>query len=177
MRRACPNTGDLVCFYTTVIRPVLEYACPVWHSSLTKKLTNQLESQQVRALRIIFGDMSYEEALDFTGLQTLEDRRESIAWQLFMSILHPDNCLNKLLPERRNQDSISRLQVARSYPLFKCRSERFKNLFNPMPYLISKVKQIHFLILFFFSLDSYYKLQKYFPIYPFSFISLIFSVN
>ena len=79
LRRACPNTGDLVCFYTTVIRPVLEYACPVWHSSLTKKLTNQLESQQVRALRIIFGDKSYEEALNFTGLQTLEDRREAIS--------------------------------------------------------------------------------------------------
>ena len=47
MRKACPNTGDLACFYTTVIRPVLEYACPVWHSSLTKKLANQLESQQV----------------------------------------------------------------------------------------------------------------------------------
>ena len=46
MKRACSNTEDLVCFYTTVIRPVLEYACPVWHSSLTKKLTNQLESQQ-----------------------------------------------------------------------------------------------------------------------------------
>ena len=25
---------DLLCFYGTVIRPVLEYACPVWHSSL-----------------------------------------------------------------------------------------------------------------------------------------------
>ena len=95
----------------------VNFACSSDSDSFFIKLfTNQLESQQVRALRIIFGDKSYEEALDFTGLQTLEDRRESIAWKMFMSILHPDNCLNKLLPDIRNQDSISRLRVARSYP-------------------------------------------------------------
>ena len=27
-------TEDLLCFYKTIVRPVLEYACPVWHSSL-----------------------------------------------------------------------------------------------------------------------------------------------
>ena len=75
--------------------------------------------------------MSYEEALDFTGLQTRKDRQESIAWKLFMSILHPENCLNKLLPERRNQDSIFRLRVARYYPIFKCRSERFEEYLLP----------------------------------------------
>jgi hypothetical protein len=131
MKRACSNTGDLVCFYTTVIRPVLEYACPVWHSSLTKKLTIQLESQQIRAMRIIFGDISYDEALDIAGIPSLEDRRQSITWKFFLSVLQPNNCLHNLLPAKRNQDSISRLRLARTYPLFKCRTERFKKSFFP----------------------------------------------
>jgi len=33
-------------FYVTVIRTVLEYACPVWHSSLTATQTKELESLQ-----------------------------------------------------------------------------------------------------------------------------------
>ena len=131
MKRACSNTEDLVCFYTTVIRPVLEYACPVWHSSLTKKLTNQLESQQIRAMRIIFGDMTYDEALNMAGIPTLEDRRQSITWKLFLSVLHPNNCLHHLLPAKRNHDTISRLCLPRTYPLFKCRTERFKKSFFP----------------------------------------------
>ena len=46
-------------FYGTVIRPVLEYACPVWHSSLTAAQTKALESLQCRALRIIYYDADY----------------------------------------------------------------------------------------------------------------------
>ena len=131
MKRACSNTGDLVCFSPTVIRPVLEYVCPVWHSSLTKKLTIQLESQQIRAMRIIFGDVSYEVVLDMAGIPTLEDRRQSITWKLFLSVLHPNNCLHNLLPAKRNQNTISRLCLVCTYPLFKCRTERFQKSFFP----------------------------------------------
>jgi len=37
------GTDDFLCFYFSVIRPVLEYACPVWHSSLTAALSRALE--------------------------------------------------------------------------------------------------------------------------------------
>ena len=35
LKRAGVPIRDLLHFYTAVIRPVLEYACPVWHSGLT----------------------------------------------------------------------------------------------------------------------------------------------
>ena len=47
-------TDDMLYFYTSVIRPILEYACPEWHTSLTKEQTKQIEVIQKRALRIIF---------------------------------------------------------------------------------------------------------------------------
>ena len=50
---------DLLCFYGTVIRPVLEYACLVWHTSLTAAQTKALESLQRRALCIIYEDGDY----------------------------------------------------------------------------------------------------------------------
>ena len=58
-------------FYTTCIRPVLEYACPVFHHSLPQYLANEMERLQKRALRIILSDISYAEALvaqDITSL-------------------------------------------------------------------------------------------------------------
>ena len=48
--------------YTTCIRPVLEYACPVFHHSLPQYLSNEMERLQKRALRIIQPDLSYAEA-------------------------------------------------------------------------------------------------------------------
>ena len=53
---------QLLHFYTAVIRPVLEYASPVWHYSITQAQSQHLESIQKRAAHIIFSftrGMSY----------------------------------------------------------------------------------------------------------------------
>ena len=56
---------DLLHFYTAMIRPVLEYACLVWHSGLTVGQCNAIENIQKRALRMIYSDndSDYEIAL------------------------------------------------------------------------------------------------------------------
>jgi len=68
------------------MRPILEYACPVWHAGLTKDQTNKLEGIQKRALRVILGDtlLTYEECLVPSGLTTLEMRR----YELLMGFGH-----------------------------------------------------------------------------------------
>jgi hypothetical protein len=32
LKRTKMSVDDLLCYYKAVIRPVIEYACPVWHS-------------------------------------------------------------------------------------------------------------------------------------------------
>jgi len=54
LKRSSVDPDDLYHFYTTDIRPILEYACPVWHSSLTVEHSNRIEAIQKRAFRIIF---------------------------------------------------------------------------------------------------------------------------
>ena len=44
---------DLLAYYRTLIRPILEYAYPVWHAGLTKGESDILEEIQKRALKII----------------------------------------------------------------------------------------------------------------------------
>jgi len=69
-----------MCFCTSVIRTVLEYACPVWHSSLTTGQSDMLESLQKQALRIIYSDMDldYHTLLFLAELDTLCSRGEHL---------------------------------------------------------------------------------------------------
>ncbi|KAI8517737.1 hypothetical protein Bbelb_037540 [Branchiostoma belcheri] len=71
------SSEDLVTVYVSYIRPVLEYAAPVWHSGLTTELSNKIEKIQRRAVRIIMGTKytSYTEGCSYLGLPTLQSRR------------------------------------------------------------------------------------------------------
>jgi hypothetical protein len=59
---------------------VLEFAAPVWHSSLTGEDSAKLERIQKTVLSIIFADQyrSYNSALRTTGVQKLSERRREI---------------------------------------------------------------------------------------------------
>ena len=95
LKRAGLSTDDLLCFYTTVIRPSLEYVCFVWHHGLTRAQSDKLESFQKRAIRIIFGDSGiltgapYFVALAWSEIQSLHSRRIQVSKDFFTKICHP----------------------------------------------------------------------------------------
>ena len=93
-------TNDLLSFYTTCIRPVAEYACPVFHTVLPQYLSDQLKCLQKRALRVIStNDLSYRRALEVFNIPTLYDRREAIGNLLFEGIINNNHHkLYSLLP-------------------------------------------------------------------------------
>ena len=43
LKRAGITQKDLVSVYVSVVRPVLEYACPVWHTNLPQYLSDNIE--------------------------------------------------------------------------------------------------------------------------------------
>ena len=49
-----PN-DDLLLIYNGYIRPLVEYAVPVWHSGLTIAQTNKLEGIKKRSLKLTLG--------------------------------------------------------------------------------------------------------------------------
>jgi len=88
LKRAGAPPHQLLHFYTAVIRPVLEYASPVWHYSIPRAQSYQLESIQKRAVHIIFSDtrgMSYLNVSFVANLNSLKDRRDRLS--RFFSIL------------------------------------------------------------------------------------------
>jgi len=99
---------DLLCFYNPIICPLLEYASPVWHSSLTVAQTESLESLQKRAMRIIFPHLDYSGSLVIAEADTLEGRRERLTQRFFRhNVLDETSYLHYLLKsQERSQDIV-----------------------------------------------------------------------
>ena len=86
------------------IRSVTEYCSVVFHSSLTEHQTNKLEGIQRTCLRVILAEnyVSYESALEMTGLLRLETRRESR--QLSFALRCLKNDFNKDIFPKNDSD-------------------------------------------------------------------------
>ena len=86
LKRAGVSTEDLTYYYQAVIRPVLEYASPAWHSSLTKGQTKALEDVQRRAVQIISNNVPYEDACSLLKLCSLAERRLELSRTVYQQI-------------------------------------------------------------------------------------------
>jgi hypothetical protein len=138
LKKAGMSNDDLVNYYRSVIRPVAEYACQVWHCGLTKKQAEQLERLQHRAIKIIFGDsLDYKSATLIYDLDTLAARREKLTSRLFKEITqNSEHSIHHLLPAKNCKESLSRLRKKSLYPVPFCKTAKFKNSF--FPYCLKK---------------------------------------
>jgi hypothetical protein len=91
-------SDDLLLYYKSVIRPVLEYACPVWQSGLTADQRDRLESIQRRALCLISGSSDYEMQCVLFDIEPIGVRLDNLARSFFRRIYDQAYCLNYLLP-------------------------------------------------------------------------------
>ena len=121
LKRSGLGSNELVQFYRTCIRPITEYACPVFHDSLPVYLSRELEAVQKRAMRIIFPCFPFEEALVKAGLVTLSGRRQVLTDKLFKNILeNKDSKLRNLLPPQNTK--CYNLRKSRKFnPVFRLR--------------------------------------------------------
>ena len=62
LKRVRINKNYFVRICVSVIRAVVEYACPVWHTNLPNYLSNNIEIIQKRCLKTIFR-FTYEDIL------------------------------------------------------------------------------------------------------------------
>jgi len=87
------------------IRPILDYCSSLWAHDLPTYLSDQIESIQKRAARIIHNPtigMPYISALTYADLESLKHRTETQTRELFKNILSPTSCLHSILPPPRD---------------------------------------------------------------------------
>ena len=128
------SVQDLIVVYTSFIRPVVEYAVPVWSGGLTKQQVKTIEQVQKRALRIILGAeyYSYRSASLQSKLVSLEDRRVKLCLSFAKSMQLSSCKLHHLLPKSRPCNYQTRNAIATVE--LRCRTTRFRN--SPVPSLI-----------------------------------------
>ena len=76
LKKADIDKNTMLQVYMSMLRPVLEFCSPVYHSMISADMNSKLENMQKLALRIIFGfDKKYEVILAENNITTLEERR------------------------------------------------------------------------------------------------------
>ena len=88
---------QLVQLYCSIVRSVLEYACPVW-AVLPKYLDDAIESVQKRALPIVLPNCPYDNALIQSGITALSQRREEACKNFIKRDCLSSSVLKPLIP-------------------------------------------------------------------------------
>jgi len=130
LKRSEITSDDLVYYYKTVIRLLMEYACVVWHSSITAKQRDQLEEIQRRAVRVIFGnEVDFEIIAIIHDIPLLADRHDRQTRQIFIAMHDSSHCLYRLLLENSVEPAIHTLHKHKNYRVPFARASHFKNSF------------------------------------------------
>ena len=111
------NTSELITVYRGYIRPIIEYADVIWHSSLTLKQSQTLESIQRRACKIMLGFeyVSYVNALEICDLDLLSARRETHCLNFARSLLKSERT-KMLIPPADRRFMANSLEIAPTSP-------------------------------------------------------------
>jgi hypothetical protein len=131
LKRCSASVDDLLQYYKSVIRPTIEYACPVWQSGLTNDQRERLESLQRRALRLISGSLDYEFFCCVYEIEPIGVRLDNLAKSFFLKICDDNDCINYLLPRKRPLEITNMLRQSNSLPGFLCKTNRFHKSFIP----------------------------------------------
>ena len=77
LKKSSVATRELLLFYITCIRSILEYGRPVFHRSLTNDLSKDIERLQKHIIKIIYPELSYANALELSRflLNTVSQKR------------------------------------------------------------------------------------------------------
>ena len=103
LKYAGVQTEDLITIFKLFIRSTLEYNSVAFHSSLTSQQENALERCQSVCLKVILSDsyISYNAALEMSGLETLKIRREKRCLDFSIKcVKHPEN--KRIFPLNEN---------------------------------------------------------------------------
>ena len=131
---------QLLSVYQLCVRSTLEFAAPVFHSSLSQDLSRQVEMVQKKAFAIILGKVyvSYESALETLQLERLDARRESLSHNFALKCTKSSQH-NTIFP--LNTNFRENMRHTKKFKEHQCRTSRYyKSAVPYMARLLNKKK-------------------------------------
>ena len=131
LKYAGVSIEDLLLLYKLHVRSSLEYCSVSFHSSLSSRQAAMLERCQSVSLKIILQEsyISYEAALEMTGLQKLETRREERCKKFSLKCIKHDTN-KRFFP--LNEVDATRIRAREKYTVNFARTNAYKN--STIPY-------------------------------------------
>ena len=125
-------------YYFKEIRVHLELAVPVWHNSLTVKLSHDIERVQRVAISIISGlsEFNYESMCSLLGIKPLYLRRQELCERFALKTASQD-CRHNNLFQLQNSAYNTR---SKNYKEHFCHTTRFYK--SALPFLTRTLNQI-----------------------------------
>jgi len=133
LKAAGLNSQELLIDYKGYIRPILEYAAPMWHPGLTQRQVNQVENIQKRVCKHVLGReyKSYTDSLATLEIKTLHDRRVDMCKDFASKVLASERFSSWFAsPLYQSSMQLRRKHVVQP---FRCNTERFKS--SALPYM------------------------------------------
>ena len=144
MKKFGLKTEELVIAWKTMLRPLTEYAAPLWHSGLTDVDDKAIEDLQKKALaiilRVVFVEtrklyklnnkmIRYEEAIEKLGLETLSVRREILTGKFALQLVQSERYKDMIEPKVKTYNTRSNARFVEQ----DCKSKR--SFMSAVPYL------------------------------------------
>ena len=124
LKRAGIVEDTLLDIYKVMLRPHLEYCSPVFSPMLTKEQSDNLERQQRRAIKIIFGfDIDYNDLVIKKNVGTLADRR-TLACGAFAQKLVASKRFEELFPLNSYREEMAELRSLKKYKEYNATTNR-----------------------------------------------------
>ena len=137
----------------SILRPITEYAAPLWHSGLTECDVSRIEMLQKKVLAIILGTVyvnnkrhykinnklySYDNALQLLGLTTLKKRREVLTNKFALDALKSEAHSNIFVKNYCNYMN-TRNRLVLKAP--NCKTDRYFN--SAIPYMTRLLNNVY----------------------------------
>ena len=140
LKRAGMSSADLLLVFVTVLRPVLDFAAPVYHPLLTVCQTKDIELLQKKAMKIIYGpEISYQESLAVSNLTSLEERREVLTQNFAVAAEKNPRYTDGWFPKKPTQP----YQIRRPRPYLETKSKTERMRKNPLNYMRKVLNDLH----------------------------------
>ena len=135
LKEAGFNSQELLSVYKSYIRPVLEYAVPLWHAGLTQWQSNRIEMIQKRVCEYILGReyISYVDSLAELEIDHLHIRKEhNFICREFATKACTSPQFAKWFPPAEYKSSMTLRKQPRFKP-YRCNTKRFR--MSSLPYM------------------------------------------
>ena len=134
------TTDQLCTVYQTRVRSTLEFAAPVFHSSLTKDQSMQIELCQKKAFAVILGKnyVSYETALAKLKLERLDTRRVNLCMSFAVKCTKSSRH-SSMFPNNTNYRT--NMRNPKPFLEYYCNTSRYYN--SSIPYMARLLNKNH----------------------------------